>query len=334
MIPLSIGLCGAALTTWLISPTWTPIIKCENSISELRQQQINGTKLQFLIRGQDRSNPVILFVHGGPLCPEIGFVRREQHLLEQRFTVVHYDQRGAGKSYHFGTDYSDCTVQQNIEDLIEVTDYVKNYLGKDKVILVGHSWGTYIGLQVASRHPENYLAYIGIGQCVDMLKSDMITWKKCLDVATQLGNTQDIRSLMKIFPDIKSGKKMIPRSLIAKYGFADRRGGKTLWDYILSTEYNGSDWIRFAVGVTKLQDSLMRYLLEHPLSDIVSSVDLPIFFVMGKYDGMTAPELARKYLEALNSNFRKEFVLFEESAHYPMFEESLKFYHWMCRNFT
>ena len=102
-------------------PTWSPKIKAEKSISELRKVEINGTELEVMIRGYDKENPIVIFVHGGPCCSEIPYVRKYQNLLEQNFTIVHYDQRGSGKSYDFGTDYSDVYANTHVEDLIELT---------------------------------------------------------------------------------------------------------------------------------------------------------------------------------------------------------------------
>nr|MCR5723337.1 alpha/beta hydrolase [Lachnospiraceae bacterium] len=108
-----------------VMPARTPGIKGENSISEYRKVNINGADLQVMIRGTDKSNPVVIFVHGGPCCSEIPYVRKYQNDLEKEFTIVHYDQRGSGKSYKFGTDYSEVTAATHVEDLIALTEYVK-----------------------------------------------------------------------------------------------------------------------------------------------------------------------------------------------------------------
>lgn len=92
-----------------------------------------------MIRGRDRNNPVLIFVHGGPCCSEIPYVRKYQKNLENDFTIVHYDQRGSGKSYEFGEDYSTVTIAAHVDDLIALTEYIKEYLGKEQVVLVGHS---------------------------------------------------------------------------------------------------------------------------------------------------------------------------------------------------
>ena len=151
----------------LLSPTWTQDIKGDDSISVLEQVEINGSNHEIMIRGNNKDNPVIIVVHGGPGTPEIPYVDQYQDLLETNFTVVHYDQRASGKSYHFFEDYSNLSTDLLVEDLLAMTDYISERLGKEKVILMGHSFGTYIGMQAAYKAPEKYEAYVGIGQMSD-----------------------------------------------------------------------------------------------------------------------------------------------------------------------
>lgn len=116
-----------------------------------------------MIRGHDKNNPVIIFVHGGPGSSEIPYAKKYQDLLEKNFTVVNYDQRASGKSYHFFEDYSNLSSDLLVDDLLAMTDYISERLGKEKVILIGHSYGTYIGMQAAYKAPQKYEAYVGIG---------------------------------------------------------------------------------------------------------------------------------------------------------------------------
>lgn len=140
---LSIFIIVLVLAIGLVFPTWTPPIKGENSISSLKQIEINGTNHEVMIRGVDRGNPIVIFVHGGPGCSEIPYVRKYQDLLEKKFTVVHYDQRGSGKSYHFFEDYSTLSADLLVDDLLALSDYVEKEFGQEKVLLIGHSFGTY-----------------------------------------------------------------------------------------------------------------------------------------------------------------------------------------------
>jgi L-proline amide hydrolase len=148
----------------LFFPTWTPSIKgYPNSTSVLEQAEINGAEHGIMIRGNDINNPILIFVHGGPGAPEMPYVRKYQDILEKHFTVVHYDQRGAGKSFRFFEDYSELSVELLIEDLLELTDYIKDKLQQEEVLLVGHSFGTTVGIKAVHKAPEKYLAYIGVG---------------------------------------------------------------------------------------------------------------------------------------------------------------------------
>ena len=319
-----------------ICPTWTPSIKGEHSISELRKVAVNGTELAIMIRGFNRNNPAVLFVHGGPCCSEIPYVRKYQKQLEMDFTIIHYDQRGSGKSYEFGTDYSQVTAAAHVSDLISLSEYIKDYLGKDKLILAGHSYGTYLAAMAAAQRPDLYRAYIGIGQMADTCESETITLKKCIAAAEQAKNKKDVEALKKLESAVSKGEAILPRTYVRKYGFAARRLKENA-DYragfLLNPEYNLADVIRFHTASAKYQSSLATEALQNPISGLVTKLDLPVWFVMGKYDGMTAPEAAERYLRRLSGTGTREFLLFEDSAHYPHFEEKDLFYHWMKDSF-
>ncbi|WP_252250686.1 alpha/beta hydrolase [Clostridium sp. ZBS13] len=178
-------------------PTWTPKIKGESSISELHKVHINGTELEVMIRGYNKENPIAIFVHGGPCCSEIPYVRKYQDLLEKNFTIVHYDQRGSGKSYNIGTDYSNVCADTHVEDLIELTKYIEEYLGQEKSILIGHSYGTYIATMASNQQPELYQAYIGIGQVSDMVQSELDGLNKCIAAAKIAKDMDDLIIILK-----------------------------------------------------------------------------------------------------------------------------------------
>lgn len=318
-------------------PTWTPKIKGENSISQLRKVEINGTELEVMIRGYNKENPIAIFVHGGPSCSEIPYVRKYQNLLENNFTIVHYDQRGSGKSYAFGTDYSDVLADTHVDDLIELTKYIEEYLGQEKVILIGHSYGTYIATMAVNQEPELYEAYIGVGQVSDMVESELDGLNKCIDAAKIEEDIDGLKYLESVENDIKQGNSITPRQYIRKYGFAARNIDENedyLKGFLFGTEYNWIDAIRFVVATSKYQDELTIETINYPITDIVKNIDIPVYFVMGKYDSMTSPEEAEKYLNSLSGEGTKQIVIFEDSAHYPQFEEKEKFYEWMCSIFA
>lgn len=320
----------------LIRPTWTPAIKGDNSISELRKVNIGDTELEIMIRGNDRDNPVLIFVHGGPCCSEIPYVRKYQDELEKDFTIVHYDQRGSGKSYVFGEDYSEITVATHVSDLVELTKYIESYLEKEQVILVGHSFGTYIATMAVSQQPELYQAYVGIGQMSNPIEGELNNLYRCIEAAEEAGNEEDSNYLKNLEQSILEGEIITPRNYVRKYGFAARKindNGDYLLGFLFGTEYNWLDAIRFYTASIKYQDNLIVESTNNPITQIVTEINVPVYFVMGKYDGMTSPESAKKYLENITGDGIKEFLLFEESAHYPQFEEEQKFYQWMKDTF-
>lgn len=320
----------------LIFPTWTPEIKGRNSISTLGQVKINGEGHEVMIRGSDRSNPIIIFMHGGPGCSEIPYVRKYQQELEQHFTVVHYDQRGSGKSYHFFANYSNLTTDLLVDDLLALTDYVTEELGQDKVVLIGHSFGTYIGMKAAAKAPDKFNAYIGIGQMADTVQSESESLEYTMEQAKQASNSEDVKSLELLRDSIERGEGFTPRILLQKYGGAARLINENR-DYnlgfFLNPEYNGLDVIRFYKGVLGSQDILMREVLANHLPNIVDHLNIPTYFVMGKYDYMTTVNAARDYFDVLEAP-EKDFVVFEESAHYPQFEEKERFVEWLNELFS
>lgn len=319
----------------LIFPTWTASIKGENSISVLEQVKVNGSNHEILIRGNDINNPVILFVHGGPGSSEIPYASQYQDLLEKDFTVVQYDQRASGKSYYFTEDYSNLSIDLLVEDLLSMSDYILKRLDKEKIILVGHSAGTYIATQAAYQSPEKYEAYIGIGQMSNTIESELESLAYCIDQAEREGNVEDITYLQGLREDIKNGDTVTPRSYVMKYGGTSRLiespDGNNL-NNVLSTEYNLLDVIRYNYGISYSLEMLLPDLLKKPLPSIVKRLDLPVYFVMGKHDYHTTYNTAKEYFDALEAN-QKKFISFENSAHYPQFEEKEKFYEWMSDTF-
>jgi pimeloyl-ACP methyl ester carboxylesterase len=319
-----------------IRPTWTPNIKGEDSVSELSKVSINGTKLEVMVRGKDIDNPVIIFVHGGPSCSEIPYIRKYQDLLEQKFTIVHYDQRGSGKSYQFGENYKDLTAATHIEDLLALTDYIEKKLGKDRVILMGHSYGTYIATIAASRAPEKYSAYVGIGQMSDTNQSELEGLHTIMNDAKGKDNKEDYTYLESLEERIMNGEMITPRDYVRKYGHAARlidENSDYIKGFLWGSEYNLFDGIKFFIAAGKSQDALIKEALDNPVTQIVDTLDVPVYFVMGKYDCMTSPKAAENYLNSINSTKTKEIKIFEESAHYPHLEEKEAFYEWMCDTF-
>ena len=146
------------------APRRTPAIKSENAVAELLALPINGVDQWLLIRGLDKKNPVLLFLHGGPGTAQIAIMRNYQKILERYFVVVQWDQRGAGLSGMEPVDAKTFTKEQFVADGLAITQYLRERFGLEKIFLAGHSWGSALGYILAVRHPEYFQAFAGIGQ--------------------------------------------------------------------------------------------------------------------------------------------------------------------------
>ncbi|MEK3758804.1 alpha/beta hydrolase [Paenibacillus sp. FSL P4-0338] len=320
----------------LVFPTWTPSINGNNSVSTLQQIEINGTRQEVMIRGRDRRNPLVIFVHGGPGVPETPYVRKYQDVLEQNFTVVQYDQRGSGKSYLFSEDYSNLSSDTLVNDLLALTDYIEKEFGQKKVLLIGHSFGTYIAAQAANKAPDKFSAYIGIGQMGNWVNSELESLKFAIDQARLAGNNTEAENLELLREPITTGDSITPRDTIRKYGGSVRQiddKADLVKGLFWGTEYNLLDAVRFFRGISVSEPILMTEVTHRDLTELVDTIQIPVYFVMGKYDQLTSVNEARKYLDELKAP-QKEFVVFQESAHYPHFEEKEKFAQWLNETWT
>lgn len=330
-LKISIITLASLVLAGLIFPTWTPSIPGDQSISTLEQIDINGAGHEVMIRGVDKRNPIVIFVHGGPGCTEIPYVRQYQDLLEQNLTIIHYDQRGSGKSYHFFEDYSTLSSDLLVDDLLALTDYVTDKFGQEKVLLIGHSFGTYIGMKAAKKAPDKFFAYIGIGQVSEPLLSEQDSLEYSLQQAKLANNSRDVERLERLRPSIEKGEMLTPRDIVRKYGGAARLIDDNMDYYrgfLLNPEYNLLDVIRYLRGVSETQEILLAEEAEHHLTDLIDRLDIPYYFVMGKYDYMTSVHAAQQFYDELEAPV-KDFVLFEKSAHYPQFEEKERFAEWL-----
>lgn len=326
----------AVVIIWLIVPTWTEKIDSSDGISELSKIQVNGTKINLMIRGNHVDNPILLFVHGGPANSEIPYVTKYQDLLEQSFIVVHYDQRESGKSYHFMEDYGDLCIQDHIEDLAAVTDYLRERFRKEKVILVGHSFGTYIATITASQYAEKYIAYIGIGQLADPLESELDSLNFCIQQAENKGNKKDYEYLQSIREEVESKKIITPRKYVRKYGGAALKIDDTrdlVNGLLFGTEYNLYDVLTYGIGALRSQKPLIKEEQENPLPQIVRELKLPFYFIMGEQDYMTSVSAASHYFTQISCEYEHEMIVYPDCAHFPHFEEKEKFYEWMHKTF-
>ncbi len=178
-------------------------IVAPHGIQESYKTRIGGIDQWINVRGQDKANPIILFVHGGPASPLIPTLWQFQRPLEEYFTVVNFDQRGAGKTYveaHSDAIGATLHIPRYIDDAIEVAEHVRQRYGKRKLILMAHSWGTVIGLGAVQKRPELFYAYVGIGQVINTRDNERISFDYGLQQAKAHGNAAAVKELESIAP--------------------------------------------------------------------------------------------------------------------------------------
>jgi len=180
-----------------------------DGIEQLETVRIGGIEQWVSIRGSDRRNPVLLLIHGGPGYVSMPMSWWFTRGWEDYFTVVQWDQRGAGKTYLINDPAkvgSTLTLERMVSDTEEMITWVRRELGKEKIFVIGHSWGSYLGLQMAKHHPDWLYAYIGVGQLTDAPESERRGWALTLDAARRAGNSEAVRQLESIAPYFPPGR--------------------------------------------------------------------------------------------------------------------------------
>ncbi|WP_440602637.1 alpha/beta fold hydrolase [Bacillus sp. GB_SG_008] len=298
-----------------------------NSIATIENVLINNRKQSLLIRGQDLNQPLLLCLHGGPGMAQIGFARHFQTELEKHFIVVNWDQRGAGKSFSWRDFKESLTIEQYVLDTHKIIDYLLKRFQKRKLFLLGHSWGSIIGLFAAQQSPQYIEAYIGVGQIVHMKQNEKLLFEHLIRSAKQRGHTRALASLKKLGkpPFLDKRRLLIQRKWLGIFGGAIQNG--TFFSFIrkgfLSPEYTWIDWIKFFSGNMN-SGELWKEMLTIDFFSQVPSVSFPVYFCSGRYDYQTPYALVQQYCDVLNAPIKK-MIWFPNSAHSPNFEEHTRF---------
>ncbi|PKA17050.1 alpha/beta fold hydrolase [Leptospira haakeii] len=269
-----------------------------------------------------------MFLHGGPGTAQIFFSRKPQRKLEDHFIVVNWDQRGAGKSYSESIKESDMTINTFLHDSQELIEYLINRFNKKKIFLVGHSWGSILGIKLAAARPDLIFAYIGIGQIVNMQKGETISYNYTLGQAIKFENYKAIRELKRIglppYSDLNSAG--IQRKWLSKFNGTMRNGNifRTIFMNMSLSDVSISYLIKFIKGIMFSLKNLENEQMSVNIMQKVRKLDVPVYFCEGKYDYTVPFELVEEYIEILEAP-QKKIIWFENSGHLPNFEEPEKF---------
>lgn len=308
----------------------TKKIKTENGISKIQTLNLGGVEQWTLVRGEDKNNPVVLFLHGGPGASETALFRKYNSVLEKDFTLVFWDQRGTTKSYSKHIPKESMNLSQLMMDANDLIEYLKKEFSKDKIILVGHSWGSVLGMELVKQYPENFICYVGVGQVINSDRGEKISYNYTLSKAKEANNKKAISQLEKMGEPVKAHVSPwdmgTQRKWLLKFG--GERHQKTHYrDYALtflsSREYTFFDMFKFAKG-SAFSWGLREDEEKVDLFTQAPKLQIPVFYCAGKYDFNTPSELVKEYASKVDAPFKK-LIEFENSGHMLLFEESDKF---------
>ncbi len=303
----------------------------DNGVERLETVRIGGIDQAVSIRSNDRRNPVLLMLHGGPGWVAMPTSWYFQRGWEEYFTVVQWDQRGAGKTYVANDPAAvapTMTRERMIADAEEMVAWLRREFGKDRIFVLGHSWGSYLGVELAQRRPDWLHAYIGIGQISNAPESERRGWRWTLQQAERDGNAVAVAELQALAP-YAVGNAPVPlqqlfqqRKWLNHYGgmVHNRRGGDAEAAGVrLSPEYTDAD----VAGMWKGNDFSMEHLLSGALTlDLTGRrrFQTPIFLFLGRHDHNVSSELAAAWFDTITAP-DKRLIWFEQSAHEVMIEE-------------
>jgi pimeloyl-ACP methyl ester carboxylesterase len=298
------------------------------SISEKVFVNINGVEQGMFIKGRDINNPVLLYLHGG--MPDYFLTKKYPTGLEDCFTVVWWEQRGSGLSYSPDIPRESLNLEQMISDTLEVTNYLRQRFGREKIYLMGHSGGSFIGIQAAARAPELYYAYIGVAQMSNQLKSEKLAYDFMLDQFKETGNTEMVQKLEAAPVTMAGGTPAAYLALrdpaMHSLGLGTTHAMKSVVTGIVLESFQSRDYTlrekfdlwhgKSSSGVSALWDEMTST----DLSEQVTELDIPVYFLEGIYDYTCSYTEAKAYFKKLNAPL-KGFYTFKQSAHSPIFEE-------------
>lgn len=329
-----------ALVAGLLRPASTEAILGENgkpvvgSIAEIVDVRIGGHDQAIMLRGVSAEAPVLLYLEGGPGGTGLGRIRNSGEDLERDFVVATWDQRGTGKSYDALEPRSTLTVDQMVDDTLEVVNYLRDRFDEQRIYLVGSSWGTTIGVLALQRSPQLFHAYVGTGQMVDQFETDKLMYAESLADAGARGDDSTVDALLELGEPPYDNTLDYPLAIASNPKWMDFEHGE---DYNASAEYPASlfvaeytliEQLRGMAAMAETFNVLYPQLSDTDFRVQVPSLDVPVFLVEGRYEAAGRETLARQWFDLLSAP-SKRYVVFEHSGHNPPFDEPGRFAEFM-----
>lgn len=332
----------AALLIMLIiispgKPRSCPATDSGRSICEKTFVQIGGIRQGMFIKGADTTNPVLLFVHGGPSFSEYFLVEKYPTGIEDYFTVCYWDQRGGGLSVSPEVTRESLTLDQLASDMIEVTNYLRNRFGKEKIYIIAHSGGTAFAIRAVAENPGLFHAYIGMAQVTKQAESEKRAYRYMVEKYSSAGNkkmleqfakfpiTVDDSLLLPFFNSVLRDKSMHELGIGTMRNLTSIMTGVfyPVWTCRAYTLREKTDIWRSKFSFVN-KSGLRAEVLALDMAEQVPALEVPAYFLSGRYDLTVNHDLSEEYFKKLDCPL-KGFYPFENSAHSPMFEEPGRF---------
>lgn len=308
----------------------------ENGISEINSIKIGGINQSILIQGEDLTNPVLLFLHGGPSLPLPGVSSRGSNYtivtntkeLVKHYIVVFWDQRGTGKSFDKSIPKHSMNFSQFVSDTVEVTDYLRKRFNKEKIFLAGHSWGSLIGLKTASENPEKFYSYIGLSQIVSWTENDRLGLLWAKQEAEKRNNKKALQELNSVGepPFDESFKQWgVLRKWQQRFGTIIHSDefikGPSLFSITLSMlrskDYSVRDMYHTFYKGFKLvySDDFIKEIQQINFAETTTKIDIPVTFIHGAKDIHVFGDLTQSYFNQLDGMMGKQLIWMDKSGH-------------------
>lgn len=327
LVALTVGLVRPASTSAIEGPEGEPLA---GSIAELTTVHLNGRDHPLMIRGHDRSNPVLLFLAGGPGGSELGAMRRHLPELEEHFTVVTWDQRGTGKAYPTLDPTDTVSLEGYVDDTIAVTDHLRDRFDQDQIYLLGQSWGTTLGVLAVQEAPDRFHAFIGTGQMVSQRETDRIFYEDTLAWARATGRDGLADELVAIGPPPYDRMLDYETALSQEHdvypydrtGNSEGAGGFS--ENFLVPEYSLIEQIHLLGGFMDTFGALYPQLQEIDFRETATELPVPVHFVQGAHEADGRAELFEEWYDMLDAP-TKSLTYLPRSGHRPLFEQPDEF---------
>ncbi|MGG4407471.1 alpha/beta hydrolase [Niallia taxi] len=269
-------------------------IHSQHGIDQEVIMEIGGIQQYLYIRGQNSSNPIILFLHGGPGTPMTPVLHKYQYGWEYDYTVVNWDQRNTGRTYFLNKKKADTiiaslTADQVVEDIHEIVLYLSKRFNQDRIIIMGHSWGTTIGSLFVQRYPELTKAYIGISQIVQLNDGAALMAAEIRKKALVQGANKDAEILERLQKGLHDSLKATEAAVVKMYKIA-----KNYISYMSDSfaflkagavsPYFSLRHLSYFLRKEKLQAPLSEYAIKHDIREQSSSYSVPVIYIVGQYD--------------------------------------------------